>query len=721
MSESHRNPAPTADEQTEPWFLAQLEKKNLEAPFWVECLRVLRDAGRAAEAEQRAEVVQDTLAERKQFDGALELLHLRARWAALEGRTGVNWADEAADVLGSEWEQKAQVTESGFDRNISPVEAIRRLRMLVGLKEGVLVFDRTWGLGVVNRVDAFNKKVEIDFERRAGHQLSFSYAAEILQRVGDDHLLVWKKRRGDELRALVQEKPAEVVRMALRSFGPLTVTQLQTALTNGIVPEPAWKGFWESARKKLKADKDVHLPAGRTEPLRVLEGNESQQDQWYETFARERDITRVVAALEELAGRKTIPAFTESQRAILGDRLAFALKGATSQDLATPARLVMAAQTLKLDDRLDPARVPDFFQGRVFDETLRQLPARPLRSFLRYLQARNAEGLLALLLARLDRFEIGILNEAMLYLDETGHEAEAAAKIKQGFDARAPSLEILSWLSRNMEKIDAWSLGTHSVVVSLMISAAELEASGERLKAQNQLRERFAKPEWLKAVIAPMSRVEVENMLLDIKESTGWPALDRASILGQLVKLEPELAPLLAARDSEPTASRGPVTSQRSFRERQKQLDQIVTIEIPKVAKDIAIARSYGDLRENHEYKAAKEAQTILFRRRDELMQELRRVAPSDFRGFTAEKAGVATTVTIEYADAKRETYHILGAWDGDTTRNIISSTSKMAEALMGHVPGEQITVPSEHGEASVRVVSVANLPEEILAWINQE
>lgn len=721
MSDTPRTEIPPVDQQTEEWFTAQIAKSAIDTPALLESLRMLHDAGRLQETEQRIELLQDTLAERKRTLEALDALLMRARWAGPETRASVNWAEEASDVLGGEWEQKALIDESGFARPIPPVEAIRRLRLLISLKEGAHVYDRTWGLGVVSRVDAFNKKVEIDFERRAGHQMSFAYAAESLSLVGDDHILMWKIRRFEELRKRVQDDPASVVRMALQSFGPLTVTQLQNALTNGIVPDPDWKRFWETARKKLKSDPMIHLPTGRTEPIRVLEGARAQQDQWFDALARERNLAKVISAIEELAGRATPPTLSESQRTILIDRLAFALKGATSTDLTTPARLVMAADALGLTDRLDPARVPDFFQGRVFDETLRQLPARPLRGFLRYLKNRSAEALHAMLLDRIPRFEIGVLNEAIAYLQEAGLEAEAAARFKRAFDARAPSLEMLSWLGRYPEKCGAWGLGAMVMVVLLMIEALEQEASGERLKAQNQLRERFAKPEWLKQVFGAMDQPDREKVLKRIKESSGWPALDRASVLGQIVKVDPSLESLLAAKEDNAAATRGPVTSIRSFRERQRQLDRIVSVEIPKVAKDIALARSYGDLRENHEYKSAKEAQTILFRRRDELMQELRRITPSDFKDFPADKAGVATTVTLAYADGRRETYHILGAWDGDPALGVISSTSRMAETLAGHAPGARITVPSEHGEVEAVLESVQPLSAEILAWVAKE
>lgn len=721
MSGIQQTTLPPVEQQTEEWFMAQIGKQAIDVAALLEALRMLHEAGQVREAEQRLELLQDTLAERKRIPEALEVLQMRARWASPELRESTNWPEEAADILGGEWEQRALIDEAGFSRPIPPTEAIRRLRLLVSLKEGAHVYDRTWGLGIVSRVDAFNKKVEIDFERRSGHQMSLAYAAESLSLVGDDHLLMWKVRRSEDLRRLVRDNPAEVVRMALRSFGPVTAAQLQSLLSPSIVTEPDWKRFWDAARKKLKQDGTVLLPASRTEPMRLMEGGRAQQDHWFDTFARERNLARIVGALEELAARGPAQALTEAQRRIVLDRVGFALKGAPSQDLATPARLAIAADALGLGDQIDRARLPDFFQGRIFDEVVRQLPARPLRAFLRYLDRQNATTLRSMLLDRIPRMDPGPLNEAVAYLEEAGASAELAACFKRVFDVRAPSLEMLAWLSRNLEKIQEWNLCAPVTAVVLMVEALEQEAAGERLKAQNQMRERFAKPEWLKEMLGMMDAADREKVVKRIKESPGWSSLDRASVLGQIVKVDPSLGALLVAREERPAGPRGPVTSLRSFRERQRQLDRIVSVEIPKVARDIAIARSYGDLRENHEYKSAKEMQALLFRRRDELMQDLRRVTPTDFRDFPADKAGVATTVTLAYSDGRRETYHILGVWDGEPSLGIISSTSRMAETLMGHVAGDRVAVPSEHGEVEAVVESVSPLDPKIRDWASHE
>ncbi len=704
---------------SEEWFLAQLALQPVPVNELLSSLESLRGQGQLERAESWAEMLQDALAERKLVEEALRILEARIRWATADGRTGEAWGQEAMDVCGATWDQKALLEECGFQKGVAATEAVRRLRLLRSLREGVLCYDRTWGLGVVLRVDGFYKRVEIDFERKLGHQLSLAYAAETLQLVGEDHLLAWKKRRSAELAKLIAQQPGEVVRMTLRSFGPLTIAQLQAVLVPNIMPEADWKKFWERARRDLKNDHSVVMPATRTEAIRMLERATSREDEWYARLARELNLDAIEEAVEDLAARNPVPVLEGKRRGVVHDRLAYAMHGALRDDPGMRARLLMAGQALGLLEEIGGHKaLEEFLSLAVLETTLRQLPARLNRKFLHFLSATEGERVVELLRRLLPRCEIGILNEVAAFLLETGREDLVAQLFRASFATRAPSLEILSWVARYPEKWEAWGLASAPATMQFMMEALESEASGARLKAQNQLREKFAKAEWIKEWMNRLAPSEVESLLLRIKDSSAWPALDRQSVLAHMVKLRPELAPLLASKPAKTeNAGRGPVTSKRMFRERQQQLDRIVNAEIPKVAKDIAIARSYGDLRENFEYKAAKEAQSILFHRRDELMRQLQQVTPTDFKDFPCERAGIATTVALAYADGRRERYHILGEWDSDTERGIISSTSRMALSLQGRKPGDEVKVPSEQGEVSCRLVEVGPLPEEIRIW----
>ena len=67
-------------------------------------------------------------------------------------------------------------------------ECLRRMTVLIALKPGVLCHDKTWGFGVIQRADDFYERVHVDFDKKSGHQMSFAYAAETLDLIGDDHL-----------------------------------------------------------------------------------------------------------------------------------------------------------------------------------------------------------------------------------------------------------------------------------------------------------------------------------------------------------------------------------------------------------------------------------------------------------------------------------------------------------------------------------------------------
>ena len=92
-------------------------------------------------------------------------------------------------------------------------------------------------------------------------------------------------------------------------------------------------------------------------------------------------------------------------------------------------------------------------------------------------------------------------------------------------------------------------------------------------------------------------------------------------------------------------------------------------------------------------------------------------VVPTDFSEFNADVAGLATCVELEYADGKVEKYTILGFWDSDDSNNIISSQTRMAQALAGSEEGDMVGVPSAAGEIQVKLVSVKKLSDEILEW----
>lgn len=686
-------------------------------------LSAMYKSDKAKQAEELVTAAEAILKEQGRPDELLVIYAVKARHGA-KVSGAASWAAAVQQLLGNEWEQKTLFDQAGFEAGIADAEAFRRLILLRSLKNGTVCYDKTWGTGVVGKIDYFYKRVDIDFRKKRGHQLALSYAAEKLLLLNESHILFWRHQKPAELDELIKKDPGQVIKMALRSFGPLSAIQLQEKLVPDIVEEKKWKGFWDAARKQLKADKAVTVPAARTEPLRMIEVAEGDEGDDMNGMLAERNIETLAKLFEEYADEIGNGGVTEQQRKILQDRLAFVVKGAWPRQLALLIRTKMAAASLGIDDEANPslAAIEKFTKPEIFVETLKNLPVKHSAMFLRYLTAYDKERVEAMMIDLLNHLDIGSMSEVINYLIETGQEKRAAEIFRAAMETREPGIEILSWLSRSMEKIAAWNLGPMFQILNFMIDEIEKDFNGEQLKAQNQLKERFNKSEWMNSALAQLDGPQRETITMRIKHSSGWSTLDRQSQLATIVKLYPELESLMAMSTKETEAKpKGPLTSTRSYEERKEQLQRIINFEIPKVAKEIALAREYGDLRENFEYKAAKDAQALLFRRRDEIGAMLAKVSPTDFKDLPTDKAGPATAVELTYGDGKVETYYLLGEWDSDPTLGIISSNSRMAQVLNGHLEGDHLMVPTEHGEATCTISSIKPLPEKIRLWIQRK
>ncbi len=141
---------------------------------------------------------------------------------------------------------------------------------------------------------------------------------------------------------------------------------------------------------------------------------------------------------------------------------------------------------------------------------------------------------------------------------------------------------------------------------------------------------------------------------------------------------------------------------------RKGEYEELVNKKIPENIKEIALARSYGDLSENFEYKAAKQMQAVLVRRRSELERALQNARGTAFENPDTSRVSIGTIVTVrDKTSKKQETYTILGAWDGDPDRHIISYQTAIGQALLGHKTGETVTLPNGEFE----IISIEPAP----------
>ncbi len=711
--------AQMGEDQFEEWFLAGLSAETIPLDDMLGALDELRRAGMTAQADSWAELLEDSLEERDLGDAMVRAVRNRA--AARETDPAfrrhvekrIHWAFRN-DPL-----RKKFVGHAGFAKTIPMQECFRRLDTLLKLQEGVLGLDRTWGIGRVRSIDPFYERVTIDFVRKRGHEMSMAYAAEAIQFVSDDHLQARHFLDPAGLKSLAEQQPAEVVRIALRSHGAMPVSRLQEILTDGILTPGEWKTFWEAARKTLKNDPLVVIPVKRSDPIQLLDREINYDARWFELLAKERTIDAILSRIEELQAAMGPTEADDAGRHVVADRLQFLLKGFGDTDVSLRVKVVLSARQWNLPEEWIPWQSQ--LEGLLLPDTLLaatvDLPAKKLSAFVEAAAGQDEKRTQDAILKLLPRAPMATLNVFLDFLIERGVEGAIAGVFREELARRQAGVEMVLWLARHPEKLDLWGIGTAGDLMFHVLPLFERTYTGERLKAANQLGELVQQRKWLEAAVESMNEVQQTSIIRMLKTSMGRIPLDTQAMIGRICISHPHLARLLEESREESAVIQGGLTSWRSYKNRQKQLEKLVNEDIPKNSRDIGIARSYGDLRENFEYKTAKEQQGILLRRRAEWEQDLNQVRGTDFSGSMADKAGMGTSVCLRYQDGSDHWFYILGEWDQEPSMGIISCSSKLGKALAGRKSGDNLFVPGEQGDMEALILKVDGLPLSILEW----
>jgi transcription elongation GreA/GreB family factor len=207
-------------------------------------------------------------------------------------------------------------------------------------------------------------------------------------------------------------------------------------------------------------------------------------------------------------------------------------------------------------------------------------------------------------------------------------------------------------------------------------------------------------------IISDSEAEELREVMRKLLLSPVFEDLNKRSLLGRFVRSYPELEALITGEREERQESL--IVSWESLQKRQAEYEDLVAKKIPENTREISVARDHGDLRENFEFKAAKDMQSVLMRRKAETERDLTIARGTDFANPDTSSVSIGTTVTIRWVDSqKEEFYHILGAWDTDPEQNIISYKAAIAQVLIGKPVGATVTLPTEQENRTVEIVSI--------------
>jgi transcription elongation factor GreA len=149
--------------------------------------------------------------------------------------------------------------------------------------------------------------------------------------------------------------------------------------------------------------------------------------------------------------------------------------------------------------------------------------------------------------------------------------------------------------------------------------------------------------------------------------------------------------------------------SKKGFEKLKKDLETLKNKSIPENVRDIEIARAHGDLSENAEYAAAKERQSYLHGKSQELENNLAMSNVIELTGITSDKVVFGCFVTITDMDnGENIKYQLVGPLESDINKNTISVTSPIGRALIGNSIGSEIIVKTPGGTRNFEIIDIS-------------
>lgn len=139
-----------------------------------------------------------------------------------------------------------------------------------------------------------------------------------------------------------------------------------------------------------------------------------------------------------------------------------------------------------------------------------------------------------------------------------------------------------------------------------------------------------------------------------------------------------------------------------------KELENLKTVERPQNIEAIEVARAHGDLSENAEYDAAKERQSFIQGRINELEFKLANADVIDPKKLPKDKVLFGAVIILENVDTGEEVkYQLVGPDESDINEGKISVTSPLGKGILGKVPGDEVTFQAPGGKRIYEIVEI--------------
>ncbi|MDR3356890.1 MAG: transcription elongation factor GreA [Spirochaetaceae bacterium] len=599
-------------------------------------------------------------------------------------------------------------------------EAIQDFEKHIAFDKGNFVFHRTWGVGRIAKVEGDD--IVVDFAKKRSHSMSLKMAVDALQTLEKNHIWVLKATMSKEkLHEKVKTDPEWALKTIIKSFDNLCdVKHIKSELVPFVLSQGEWTAWNTKAHAILKGNSLFGVSPDNINVYTVRERSLSMDEKLYGEFKAEKKFFNRLSLIREFVnGIKSIEPDSEHFNEMISFFAGYLKPNMPVNEYAVTSYLLLKnlaasypfiSPLLNLNfpglfERID--NLPDLFQN-LKDETTKKDFLDQIKLFIPAWQ----DIYVSLFPYALT---VTIINE----LKQDGSEDKIISMIRGCFENYRDNREAVVWFYRNFHEDSLFSkagISEEKIIITLVyileLTYREIDNrrdTTDNKKINRQVYAILFKENLLDDYIESASRetiVRVYTLVEDVKDLD--PA-DKLKLKNHILDKYPDFK--FFGTVEKDIVSRTLIVTVAKYEEKQKQLERIMTEDIPANSKEIAFALSLGDLRENAEYKAAKEKQEILNSTVAKLKNEIERAQLFDPSTVNISRVSFGTVVTLaNESKGADEVYTILGPWESDPDNKVISYLSPFGNSLMNKRIGEKFdfVINDETATYMVKEISAA-------------
>lgn len=606
-------------------------------------------------------------------------------------------------------------------RNI--FEAISDFEKHIAFDAKNFVFHRSWGVGVIRKVEG--DLLTINFGKKYGiREMSLKMAISALQPLAQDHIWVLKATKSKEtLAKMVKDDKAWALKTIIKSFGNnCDFKRIKAELVPCVLSAGEWTSWSTAARKILDTDPMFGINPNDINMYTVREHAISQEEKLSNEFKAQKQFFARIDILMKFAQE----ADTESE--LFTDMFSY-FTGYLKSFSAVTEQIIASYLVV----RRISAQFPHLNPGikYTFDQLFNEIE-NPRAMYLSLKDTKNTFlrkdflNCIKTLLPNwvdvyIQLFPTVLQNDMLITLINSGHVDAVQKLAVDSFEDFRNYREAVIYFFRECSNED-WFINAGipyekqliTLIHILDLTYREIENhvdTTENRKINRQVHLLLFKNDTLLKYILEHDEDTITRMYTLVDDVKDLDPSIKMTLRNRILEKYPDFK--FHGAEEKTVTPQGLIVTAKMMDAKKQELEHITTVDIPANSKEIGEALAQGDLRENAEYKAAKERQTLLNSTASKLQEELNRARVFDPTTITTARVSFGTVVTLKNElTGETETYTILGPWESDPDNKIISYMSPFGNAVLNAKEKEHLSfvINEREYKYSVQKITAAKL-----------